>query len=106
MSKARNVFSRSTVQPSISMWASLYVDPTGAAVGWMVSTWSERDVMPTLEPKMHWVSHEDGKFYRMLLEIPSSIKIFDEDTEIEPHRAVFVRTTLKNWEQEYTDGVR
>jgi hypothetical protein len=88
------------------MWASLYVDQTGEKVAWLVDTWSEQGVMPHLKPKLHWVSHEDGKFYHVLLNIDyqNSLKISEEDTEIEPHRAAFIRSTLATWEQEYGEG--
>jgi hypothetical protein len=98
------VLSRDTAHPAISMWGTLHTDQlTGAVVGWIVDTWSERGVMPPLLPKMYWVPKEDGKFYHMRLNVDnrSSLAVFGVDTEIEPQRAAFIRATLAIWEQEY-----
>jgi hypothetical protein len=100
------VRSRSTVHPTISMWATLHTNQlTGEVAGWIVDTWSERGVLPPFLPKMHWVPKEDSKFYNMKLNVDwrSSIVVFDEDKEIEPQRAAFIRATLATWEQEYLE---
>ena len=100
------VLSRSTVHPAISMWGTLHANQlTGALVGWIVDTWSEPGVMPPLHPRMHWVPRQDGKFYRMRLNIDyrCTVEFFGEDTEIEPHRAAFIRATLAIWEEQYLE---
>ncbi|MBZ5662696.1 MAG: hypothetical protein LAO08_20025 [Acidobacteriia bacterium] len=98
--QAVRVFSRSTVHTAISMWASLHLGETGKAIDWLVDTWTEIGVTPPLKPKLHWVSHEDGKFYDVQLNIDfrSSLKLFGKDSEIEPNRAAFIRATLRAWE--------
>lgn len=87
------------------MWGTLHVNQRRELVGWIVDTWTEVGVEPHLLPKMHWVPREDGKFYHMRLNIDfrSSLEIFHEDTDIEPHRAAFVKATLALWEQEWLD---
>jgi hypothetical protein len=100
------VFSRSTVHRNISMWGNLHIDQqTGALVGWIVSTWTERGVMPPLDPKMHWVAKQDGIINLMVFNFDScSIEPFGEDKKIEPERAAVVRAVLPIWEEEYLEG--
>jgi hypothetical protein len=109
-----NVLSRHTVHPAITMWGVLHTNQlTGAVVGWTVDTWSERGVIPSLPPKMHWVPKKDGKPCRVLLNVDyrsspedidgSALEVFGEDIKIEPERAAFIRATLAIWEQEYLD---
>lgn len=100
------VFSRIIVAQAISMSGHLYSNAqTGAILGWLVITWTERGVMPPLNPEMHWVSKEGGKIHRATLHLdyPALAQPLDEDTEIEPHRAVFIRSTLALWDQEYLE---
>lgn len=100
------VLSRSTTRSGNSMWGTLHTDESGAMVGWVVDSWTERGATLPLQPQMHWVAKEDGKFYRMRFNIDfrSSIEVFGEDTDIEPKRAEFIRATLATWEREYLDG--
>jgi hypothetical protein len=53
---------------------------------------------------MHWVPR-DGKFHHMHMNIDfrSSIQMGEEDTDIEPTRAVFIKATLGLWEQEWLE---
>lgn len=74
---------------------------TGAILGWLVITRTERGVMPPLNPKMHWVSKEDGKLRGA--KFGASLQSLDEDTEVGPHRAAFITATLATWEQEYLE---
>ena len=77
---------------------------TGAILGWLVITRTERGVMPPLNPKMHWVWKEDGKLRGAIRQMDYGVaQSLDEDTEIEPHRAAFIRATLALWEQEYLE---
>ena len=87
------------------MWGALHTDVRGEVVGWLVDTWTEASAEPHLRPKMHWVPRIDGKFYHVQLSIDfrSSMIVFDEDTEIEPNRAVFIKKTLALWEQEWLE---
>jgi hypothetical protein len=99
------VFSRSIVAPAISMSGHLFADTrTGAALGWLVNTWTERGVMPPLNPKMHWVSNEDGKLRHAMMRLDYlALEPHGVDTEVEPHRAAFIRATLALWEQEHLE---
>jgi len=83
------------------MWGSLYVDEASALAGWVVDSWTGYGVSAadSLLPKFHWVER-DGKFHRMELKL-GGIEIFEEERDVEPRRAVFVRATLAQWEQEY-----
>jgi hypothetical protein len=99
------VYSRRTIVGTVSMWGTLHVTRLGGrVVGWIVDTWTERGVEPFLPPRMHWVPR-DGKFYYMRLNvgIRSSMEIGGEATDIEPHRAAFIKATLALWEQEWLD---
>jgi hypothetical protein len=100
------VFSRSIVSPAISMSGNLFTDTrTEVILGWLVNSWTERGVMPPLLPRMHWIPKADGKFHRAILMLDyGALQPADEDTEIEPHRAAFIRSTLAIWEQEYSEG--
>jgi|SRR5579872_1049057 len=101
MALTKEVLSRSTTTPTISMWGTLYANATGELAGWVVSTCS--GVISHLPPEMHWASKEDGKFYRLRwnIDVRKSLEVREEDTEIEPRRADFIRATLRTWEQEY-----
>ena len=94
------VLSRSTTAADISMWATLHVSrPDGKAIGWLVDSWGVH-----LRPRMNWISREEDKFYRVYVTIDTgrnSISIREEDTDIEPLRAAFIRATLETWEQEW-----
>jgi hypothetical protein len=96
------VFSRIVGAP-ISMSGHFFSDKrSGALVGWLVNTWTERGVMPILHPELHWVSKEDGKIRRAMLKLDYlAVQPLDEDAGIEPERAAFIRENLANWEQEY-----
>jgi hypothetical protein len=102
----RMIFSRSIVAPAISMSGHVYADTrTGAILGWLVNTWTERGITPPLLPRMHWIPKVDGKFHRAILMLDyGALQPADEDTEIEPHRAAFIRATLALWEQEHSEG--
>lgn len=83
------------------MSGHLFIDKSGAILGWLVNTWTERGIMPPLRPRMHWVS-KDGKLRRAFLQLDyMAVQPLNEDTEIEPQRAAFIRATIENWEQEY-----
>ena len=86
------------------MLGQLYMSvQTGAMLGWLVITRTERGVMPPLN-KMHWVWKEDGKLRGAIRQMDyNGAQNLDEDTEIEPHRAAFIRSTLALWEQEYLE---
>jgi hypothetical protein len=87
------------------MWGTLHVSrPGGTLVGWIVDTWTEGGGPLRLRPKMHWVPR-DGKFHHMHMNIDyrSAIQIGEEDINIEPTRAVFIKATLGLWEQEWLE---
>ena len=88
------------------MSGHLFADKsTGAILGWLVNTWTERGVMPPLRPKMHWLSSKDGKLRRAFLQLDYlAVQPLNEDNEIEPQRAAFIRSSLAIWEQEYSEG--
>jgi hypothetical protein len=54
---------------------------------------------------MYWVPRSDNKFYNVRLNIgfQSTMNVYDEDAEIEPHRAAFIKATLALWEQEWLE---
>lgn len=84
------------------MSGHLFTDKGGTILGWLVNTWTERGIMPPLRPRMHWVSNKDGKLRRAMLQLDYlAVQPLNEDTEIEPHRAAFIRATIGNWGQEY-----
>ncbi len=61
--------------------------------------------MPLLSPKMHWVSKEDGKFQRAMVNLDYRVvQPVGEDVETEPQRTALVRAILGSWEQEYLEG--
>jgi hypothetical protein len=99
------VFSRSIVAPAISMSGHLFADTrTGANLGWIVNSWTERGVVPPLLPRMHWIPKEGGKFHRAILMLDyRALQPADEDTGIEPRGASFISATLALWEQEYLE---
>jgi len=96
------IWSKSTSNGSMRMWGTLHSRPGGKLVGWIVDTWTEYGDPPHLRPKMHWVPR-DGKFHHMHMNIDfhSSIQIGEEDTDIEPIRATFIKATLGLWEDEW-----
>jgi hypothetical protein len=99
------IWSRSTINGSMRMWGTLHVSrPGGNLVGWIVDTWTEAGEPPRLQPRMHWVPR-DGKFHHMHMNIDhrSSILMGEEDTDIEPTRAAFIKATLGLWEQEWME---
>ena len=79
------------VHPAITMWGALYTNEfTGAMVGWVVDTWSEKGIIPPLPPKMHWVPKEDGKFCRVRLPVDHHSSFDDVDgssLELVQHRS-------------------
>jgi hypothetical protein len=99
------IWSRSTINGSMRMWGTLHVSkPGGNLVGWIVDTWTENGEPPRLHPKMHWVSRDD-KLHHMHMNIgfQNGILIGEEDTDIEPTRAAFIKATLGLWEQEWLE---
>ena len=102
----KQVFSRSIAAPAISMSGHLFADTrSGAILGWLVNSWTERGITPPLHPKMHWLPKEDDKFHHAMLKLDYlALEPHGEDTGIEPHRASFIRATLALWEQEYLEG--
>jgi hypothetical protein len=64
----------------------------------------EQDVTPNLHPRLHFVPKEDGKIYKIHLSGNfANIQDDGEDTEIEPHRAAFIKATIALWEQEWLE---
>jgi len=53
----------------------------------------------------HGVQEADGKFYaaHMKIDFRSALLISDEDTNIEPHHAAFIKATLALWEKEWLE---
>jgi hypothetical protein len=99
-------YSRSTTLGALSMWGTLHTSRrTGRAKGWIVDSWSQGGP-PYLKPKMHWMSVPDYKLHHMQLNIDfrSTMQVGSEDTETEPERLVFVRATVKQWEQDWIEG--
>jgi hypothetical protein len=102
------VLTRDAAVGQTRMWGTLYIDPTnGTPAGWLCNSWTEgcTSAADVLQPEIHWLSKEDGKFYRMRLNIPfvgpSAIEVFGEDKEIDPRREAFIRATIAGWEDEY-----
>lgn len=93
------------VADGISMWCSLHTDRGGKLAGWLVDTWTERNVEPHLRPKLHWIPRADGKFYvaHLRIDFRSALIISDEDTDMERHRAEFIKATLALWEEQWLE---
>ena len=106
MTPFKMVFSRSIVAPAISMTGHLFATKTdGAILGWLVNTWTERGVIPPLRPRMHWVPKQDGKLHQAVLMLDyGALQPGGEDTDVEPHRAAYIRSTVALWEEEYLAG--
>jgi hypothetical protein len=107
-------FSRRGMQGNKSMWATLYLSADGAkGSGWLSDSWTEFSAsgMDALPPHLYWLSKEDDKLYEAQVQIPmagrTSITIGQEATEIEPGRALFIRSMIRMWEDEYaaSEGV-
>jgi hypothetical protein len=99
------VYSRSTSFNNIAMWGTLHVSRnTGKVKGWIVDSWSQGGP-PYLHPKMHWVSFPDYRLHHMSLNVDfnSTMQVGSEDTETEPERVVFIRATLRQWEQDWIE---
>ena len=101
------VITRRTSNGRISMWGTLHVNPTGGFAGWLCDSWTEAVASgaEVLLPRLHWLSKEDDKFHLAKFDIPtvgmSSLYIGQVDSEIEPRREAYLRTTLAQWENEY-----
>jgi hypothetical protein len=99
------VYSRTVAVGNLSMWGTLHASRrTGAVKGWIVDSWSYGGP-PYLRPKMHWVTFPDYKLHHMHLNIDfnSTMQVGREDTDIEPERLVFIRATLKQWENDWLE---
>jgi hypothetical protein len=102
MTPFKMVFDRTIEDAPINMSGHFFTDTrTGAPLGWLVMTWTERGVLPILHSALHWVSKGDGKLRRAMLRDFLAVQPLDEDTKIEPERAAFIRENLENWEREY-----
>jgi tRNA(Ile)-lysidine synthase TilS/MesJ len=100
------ILSRLTNLDNLRMWGQLYVSKTGqTAGGWLVDSWSENGA-PYWHPNMHWLDKKESKLYHVQLDIGfghGSMNIHGEDTEIDPERANFIRTTVAQWEKEWLE---
>jgi hypothetical protein len=106
MGKHLRVLKRRTAVGNTCMWGTLYIDPIGASYGgWLCDSWTDRGASAAdmLQPEMHWLAKEDGKFHRVRMGT-GGVEVFGVDTEIEPRREAFMRSTLAEWEQEYLDA--
>jgi hypothetical protein len=88
------------------MWGKLIFNDEGGVIeGWMVDSWTGITISAAeqLQPVMHWVEAQTGKFHRMRFagDISPSIQVFDEDKEIDPRRKAFIEKTLAQWEKEW-----
>lgn len=68
----------------------------GHVRGSVVESWSE-DGAPHWQPQMHWLDVKDRKL-RCLVPTEAGLQLGSEDNEIEPERAKFIRTAVKDWE--------
>ena len=87
------------------MWGTLHISrSTGKVKGWTVDSWSQGGPL-YLHPKMHWVSFPNYKLHYMNLNVDfnSTMQVGSEDTETEPERVVFIRATLRQWEQDWIE---
>ena len=72
--------------------------------GWVVESWSEGGA-PHWQPKMHWVDRRDRELrdlfptLRCLFPTDAGLQLGDEDKDIEPERAEFIRTAVKEFEE-------
>jgi len=92
---------------AVNMWGTLHFDPNGKApYGWLCDAWTERGTpyAAALKPKLYWLSSEDRQFHHAHLDVQfagASLVIHDVDDEIDPHREEFMRTQLREWENEF-----
>ncbi len=73
--------------------------------GWLVDSWSTGGA-PYWHPKIHWLAKDDGKIYRVYLNIDvrlHAMNLAGEATDIEPERADFIRANVAKWEMEWLD---
>jgi len=99
------IYSRTTSVGNISMWGTLHVSrQTGKIKGWLTDSWSQGGP-PYLHPKLYWLTKPDYKFHHVRLNIDyrSTIELGPEETDVEPERAAFIRTTLGQWEQDWLE---
>ncbi len=86
------------------MWGKLFASKTGRTVGgWLVDSWSENGA-PCWHPQMHWFDKKEDKIYLVQLSVDwgrSAMKIYGEDTSLEPDRAKFILETVSKWEEEW-----
>jgi hypothetical protein len=99
------VYYRTTSLGNLTMWGSLHVSRSSRKIkGWLVDSWSQAG--PTqLRPKLHWVSFPDFKIRHVHLNVDfnSTVQVGLEDSEIEPERLIFIRGTLRQWEQDWLE---
>jgi hypothetical protein len=93
---------------AVHMWGTLHFDPNGRApYGWLCDAWTERGTpyADSLKPKLYWLSSEDKKFHRAHIDIPfggaALLIVHEVDEAIEPRRDAFMRTKLREWEDEF-----
>jgi hypothetical protein len=102
------VASRSATVGQMSMWGTLHLSLVGGKLGgWLCDSWTVAGASASevLLPRLHWLGKDDDKFHLAMLDIPvtgvASINVGPIDTEIEPRREAFMRSTLQQWENEY-----
>src|SRR5579872_424048 len=101
--RIERIYSRTANLGTLSMWGTLHKSSvTGRLKGWIVDSWTQGGTFPLLQPRLNWVSFPDYSLYRMQLNVDfhSSLFVGPADTEIEPERLIFIRATLRQWEQE------
>jgi hypothetical protein len=91
-------------QDNLSIWGKLYLNRKDRTVaGWLVDSWSTGGT-PYWHPKIHWLAKDDGKIYRVYLNIDvrfHAMNLSGEAADIEPERADFIRANVAKWEIEW-----
>ena len=89
-------------EDNLRMWGQLYVSHTGRTVGgWLLNSWSELHA-PYWNPKLHWYDKGENKFYHAYLDLNRrSMNLHNEDKDIDPQRATFIKKMTGKWESEW-----
>jgi hypothetical protein len=101
--------SRIDSKDNLRITGKLFVSKTGRTIGgWWITSWAENGA-PYWQVRMHWFDKPENKLKNMKLFIGgfagNRMDVGDEDTNIEPDRAKFIREAVKKWETEWmTEG--
>jgi hypothetical protein len=89
----------------LRIWGHMYVDTSGRTPGgWLINSWSEL-ASPYWQCQFHWFDSKTKKLHNAQLNLglygESNISTSDEEADIEPARAKFIREHVDRWELEW-----